>query len=903
MRWNIAGRALALAAVSSVALAGTATAAAARERAAAAANVAITVTAGGDRTGATSVAGLAGERFDFFAGTAGSRPSGGGTPAASCVTGSSGTCTVNVPPRSGGSGSSAAGYWVRQTSVPAGWFASPVLDVGKGGSEVATDYAWLFVPRVTGNLTIPVADTSNGSTPTARGSLWAASRDNPPLPDKCGLNVALDFDLSGSIGSNITQLRSAGRDFVRALTGTPSSVAIYTFATHAPASKPGNSNLPLTSVATDASASTVLNKISGLTVESGKEAGTNWDQGIGQVAASSDKYDVALVLTDGNPTFYGPQASGPGSSTRFIEVENGIFSANAVKAKHTTVISVGVGSGVSRAVSNLSAISGQVAGQDYFTTGFDELSRLLTALAEKSCLGTVNVVKEVIPSDHQGDFGAAEPAPGWTFRAQPASVTPQQGVTGPNGAVSFAVSNDEKVTLTEDEQAGFEHVKAPSGKNAICRTPGGLEVEVTDARPPGFTVEARKNLIITCLVYNQAVAKPKPATVIVNKTWDIDGTSYHYPDQPQDFQASLALDPVHPAGTTPDWGTEYSGYYENDQVTIGETGVRIPSGCTLETRGDGQETLNPGRNIFTIDNVVSCTTQLTLVKEIDNPFPGVPVVPITSWTLTATAPDGTVAVQGTSGETGAVEPGLRYVLAESDVPGYQQTVVPGAVLAPGATGSWHCVQQVVTAGRVRSGLEDYSGADGTITVPIGTTVVCTAVNLPRAATLTLVKHVAAGDAAATDWTLTAAPVSGPGPVVSGQTGTDEVTDQLIPPGETYRLSESGGPAGYQLQSLACAHGDEPVTLTGDEFTAGIDEHITCTFVNKEVSGPTPPPTPTPTPTKPCPTPTPTHPVPPGPPMPVTGANLLLMLGIGSTLTAAGAGTLAVARVRRRRGTG
>ena len=273
-----------------------------------AADPVITVTAGGDRIGATSVAGLAAERFDFYAGRQGTPPS--GSPTATCVTSASGKCSVSVPTQSGGSGGNTLGYWVVQASVPAGWFASDVLDVGKGGAELPTDYKDLFVANVRSDINVPIADTSNGATPTARGNLWAASRDNPPLPDKCGLNVALLFDLSGSIGSNITQLRAAGKSFVTALTGTPSSVAVYTFATHAPASRPGNSNLPLTSVATTASANTVTSKINGLTVESGNEAGTNWDQGLWQIASGSARYDVTLVLTDGNPTFYGPRHQG-----------------------------------------------------------------------------------------------------------------------------------------------------------------------------------------------------------------------------------------------------------------------------------------------------------------------------------------------------------------------------------------------------------------------------------------------------------------------------------------------------------------------------------------------------------------------------------------------------------------
>ena len=80
-------------------------------------------------------------------------------------------------------------------------------------------------------------------------------------------------------------------------------------------------------------------------------------------------FDVAVVITDGNPTFYGA-GEGPGNRTRFREVENGIFSANAVKAEGTRVIAFGVGDGVDSAGSglNLRSISGPTLNSDYYQT-------------------------------------------------------------------------------------------------------------------------------------------------------------------------------------------------------------------------------------------------------------------------------------------------------------------------------------------------------------------------------------------------------------------------------------------------------------------------------------------------------------------------------------------------------
>lgn len=857
----------------------------------------LTVSAGGDRTGSVAVAGLAGERFEFFAGVAGAPPEPGATPLASCVTTASGQCSVTVPPRSGGSGGAAQGYWVRQVSVPDGWFASAALTVGADSEEKAVAYSEIFVAKVTADISVPTADTSGSAGYAARGSQWTASRSNPLPPAKCGLKVALLFDLSGSIGSNIIQLRRAGTDFVKALTGTPSQVAVFTFASDGPASRGGNSSLPPTSVATAGSAAAVTAKINGLTVANVTAAKTNWDQGIWQIAADPARFDLTLVLTDGSPTVSGPNAAGSGSGTRFIEMENGIFAANSLKAKGTSVIAVGIGNAAG-VTQNLAAISGPVAGQDYYTTGFGALGQLLTELALKNCLGTVNVIEEVIPATSPGDFEAAVPAPGWDFRASPASVSPRHGVTGAEGGISFATQarSTGPVTLTAAVQPGYQPRQAPNGQNAACRRSDGTEVPVTDtAAGPGFTVDARANEVITCGVYHSGLARPDPATLIVRKRWEINGETYADPSQPPDFQAALTLSPVHPAGTAPTWGTEYGGYEAGDQVTIGEQAVRIPAGCTDEVSGDtGSRHLTAGINTKTVIEKVACTTRLTLVKRIYNPYPGAPTVPPDSWTLTAGQVGQAPVTHGTTGITAPIEPGTSYLLAESGVPGYDQYVEPGAHPVPGTSGSWSCVERLPGG---RTGREDFGGADGVIKVPAGAHAVCTAVDVAQPARLTLVEHLVQdrGNAVPAGWKLRAQPdpaIVPAAPVVSGHTGTWQVTNVAIPPGVRYRLAESG-PAGSQLAGLACVRtgpaGSELTLSAG--FTAAIGEVITCTFTNQAHAGPTPSPAHSPT-GAPAAAPTWT-----AGPLPVTGVNLLRLLAIASALTLGGGTALVVARRR------
>lgn len=99
-------------------------------------------------------------------------------------------------------------------------------------------------------------------------------------------------------------------------------------------------------------------------------------------------------------------------------------------------------------------------------------------------------------------------------------------------------------------------------------------------------------------------------------------------------------------------------------------------------------------------------------------------------------------------------------------------------------------------------------------------------NGPRT-TLTLVKQLFSPNDEATDWTLSA---SGP-TVLSGVTGSTEVTNVVVTPGE-YNLSEAG-PATYTASNWSCVGGtqndDNTVTLAeGDNVTCTIVNYVSCT---------------------------------------------------------------------------
>ncbi len=228
------------------------------------------------------------------------------------------------------------------------------------------------------------------------------------------------MDFSGSTSGFNAQLKGAANTFVDSLVGTPSRMALFSFSDDSPASG-ATANLPaLTPVTTQAQANAFKANYAGWT----SGGGTNWDRGLGAAATSNtagNHYDVVVMITDGNPTRYSSPPQGPGGFNRLREVEQGIFSANALKAAGSRVIAVGVGSGVTQPESafNLRSISGPTLNSDYYQSAdYTQAGAALRALALGNCSGTLTVVKQVLPPGTPPNSEAgATPAGGWTFGA------------------------------------------------------------------------------------------------------------------------------------------------------------------------------------------------------------------------------------------------------------------------------------------------------------------------------------------------------------------------------------------------------------------------------------------------------------------------------------------------------
>lgn len=137
------------------------------------------------------------------------------------------------------------------------------------------------------------------------GADWVHGRvPNPPMPQRCGLRIAVVADLSTSLNyadsNGFTESKKAANALIDSLAGTPAELGIYNFAGSAPRNPRGsthNENPPYISLQSDDGVS----RAKGFVSNWDGNGSTNWEAGLKQVAAGN--YDVVYFITDGMPTY------------------------------------------------------------------------------------------------------------------------------------------------------------------------------------------------------------------------------------------------------------------------------------------------------------------------------------------------------------------------------------------------------------------------------------------------------------------------------------------------------------------------------------------------------------------------------------------------------------------------
>jgi hypothetical protein len=339
-----------------------------------------------------------------------------------------------------------------------------------------------------------VSDT-NGQGPTASA---AVDPGNPSLGNSCGINMVLIVDRSGSTDSFDNTYKQAASGFVNGLSGTPNSMGVVRFSDSATTV---SGYVHLENAADDTAlasglAGSLLGSPGGL---------TNWQDAMLKANAFNPHPDLAVFITDGNPT----TDNGGGGTP----LSNGVAAAQALRTAGTHITSIAVGDLGANGLDNLKSATGagnvidptnsvDATHDVYQTSDPSGLADVLKTLTEALCGGTVTIHKQVRTSPSTTDSTTPGLVDGWAFTASggPSGTT---GDTG-TGAVLLDFAANQLGDNTITESAGLAGYSIES---ATCNG--------QDAKLSGTTLEVTvgKLDVISCTVVNT----PALGSITVNK--------------------------------------------------------------------------------------------------------------------------------------------------------------------------------------------------------------------------------------------------------------------------------------------------------------------------------------------------------------------------------------------------
>jgi uncharacterized repeat protein (TIGR01451 family) len=379
--------------------------------------------------------------------------------------------------------------------------------------------------------------TTAGSTFTLTDGLRVtAPGPNPNLPPRCGINVMLVLDKSGSIASSgqTEAVKTATRSFLNALSGTGAKVSIVDFSSTA--ARP----VPYTTVTTATIADTFEPYLQNGYRPSGF---TNWEAAFHEVRNANTQgtlADLVVFMTDGDPT---ARNTATGVQTGLTDgavaaMRPAAAEADLVKGQGSHVLMLGVGAAVTRPASakRLTAMSGfdqfppaAFEEADYtLVEDFDQLAAALRQIAVELCSGSVTITKLVDTGD-----GVFRPQPGWDFTAsvsmsaggfnwvQPPPATPpdtRTQTTTQDGVATFQwkptnSTATSTVTLTEIQKPGYVFVDANCQTEAPGRTRRSIVRRVSSTNPSANVIIG-PNQYAKCTVRNRI----SPGTIQIIKS-------------------------------------------------------------------------------------------------------------------------------------------------------------------------------------------------------------------------------------------------------------------------------------------------------------------------------------------------------------------------------------------------
>ncbi len=167
-------------------------------------------------------------------------------------------------------------------------------------------------------------ETSLSTTNLSGAPTFAATRS------RCGGNFGLVVDTSGSIGSNMSYVRTGVSAFIDAFAGTPIKLQVVTFSTTGTTLGAGAGWTKYYDMLVDSDVSALKSLVSGLN----STGGTNWEDGIFRMFRNSDGTvqaalpSTVIFFTDGIPTYSRLNATSASSPPVAHPDDSGLAAAN-----------------------------------------------------------------------------------------------------------------------------------------------------------------------------------------------------------------------------------------------------------------------------------------------------------------------------------------------------------------------------------------------------------------------------------------------------------------------------------------------------------------------------------------------------------------------------------------------
>lgn len=355
-------------------------------------------------------------------------------------------------------------------------------------------------------------------------------------PTKCGGDLALVIDTSGSVPAKNTSAGNGGvlteqaaQSFIDAFRGTPTRLGIYGYDNRSYTMYPGDGALVSMLDPTNAQIDAAIDRITvlddwgpganggwpgaGGPIDPNGDgihwdqmgSGTNWEDGIrAPFFATEDPSSqyastptLAVLITDGQPN---RTISGGNATDEAADM------AKAAKQTGARLVGVLVGqsneSNMKAVVGNTkySAAEGNAASADYFAGSFDEMGTLLREIAVAECGGTVTVQKRIDTGS-----GLVSPSSGvWNYTAESGTSTLDRSKAS-SVTFDYNIAGNATTTDTIYEQVGGDYVfdryecYSQGQLLAAPKVSPALDAETSDV-VPGVQVTIRPDEAISCLM-------------------------------------------------------------------------------------------------------------------------------------------------------------------------------------------------------------------------------------------------------------------------------------------------------------------------------------------------------------------------------------------------------------------